>query len=471
MSVLNALKWSFLGELAAKAIQPVVFIILAKLLKPDDFGVMTAALMVIGFSQIFWEVGMGKALIQRQADIEDAANAAFWTNIVLGIIISTCLFFSSGFVALTFFQDERVDPVLQLMTVQVLLGAVSSVHSALMQKKMNFKMLFWIRFIAVSLPGMASVPLAWNGMGYWALVVGSIIGQFAQVIMLFSVSDWSPNWSFNKRVGSELGGFGFWVGVSGLMGWLFVWFDSFVVGMFLGSHELGLYRMGTLFVTMLFSFLFGPIIPVCYSYISAKFKELDSMRDGYVSVIKSISCISIPFGFFIYVNSDLICMLFFDNKWSGVNFIIKASALINALSWTVCMNGEFHRAAGKPRIETMVMSLSVLLYISIYFFTIKYGLESFIYGRICATFLGFIIQVFFISRCFNISFIKISFYTLFYAAFYFSVIFFCSAFFEEKYKIAYYVVVNIFLCVSCILFSYKFLLPMVQKWLHSNVRI
>lgn len=107
MTLINALKWSFLGELASKAIQPLVFIVLARLLTPEDFGVMTAALMVIGFSQIFWEAGMGKALIQRQTNIEEAANAAFWINVILGVVISNALYFSANFVAQTFFKMEE----------------------------------------------------------------------------------------------------------------------------------------------------------------------------------------------------------------------------------------------------------------------------------------------------------------------------------------------------------------------------
>ncbi len=163
MSVLNALKWSFLGELASKAVQPVVFIVLARLLTPEDFGVMAAAMMVIAFSQIFWEAGMGKALVQRQTDIEAAANAAFWINIALGILIASLLFLFAKPIARSFFQDERVTPVLQAMTIQVLLGALSSVQTALLQKEMGFKKLFWVRFATVSLPGIASIPLALHG--------------------------------------------------------------------------------------------------------------------------------------------------------------------------------------------------------------------------------------------------------------------------------------------------------------------
>jgi len=76
-SVHAALKWSFLGEIASKAVTPVVFVVLARLLTPEDYGVVAAATMVISFSQIFWEAGMGKAIIQYRGDRTVAANAAF----------------------------------------------------------------------------------------------------------------------------------------------------------------------------------------------------------------------------------------------------------------------------------------------------------------------------------------------------------------------------------------------------------
>jgi len=92
VNFIHALKWSFLAKLAPKAITPTVFIVLSRLLTPEDFGVMSAAMMVLAFSQIFWEAGMGKALIQRQTDVEEAADVAFWVNLGLGVVIAGLLF-------------------------------------------------------------------------------------------------------------------------------------------------------------------------------------------------------------------------------------------------------------------------------------------------------------------------------------------------------------------------------------------
>ncbi len=130
MSFVQALKWSFLSEFAAKIIQPLVFVMLARLLMPEDFGVMTAAMMIIALSQIFWESGMVKALIQRQTHIEEAANATFMINICLGVLAATLLYFFAKPISETFFQDGRIVAVIRVMTLQILMGSLSSVQTA-----------------------------------------------------------------------------------------------------------------------------------------------------------------------------------------------------------------------------------------------------------------------------------------------------------------------------------------------------
>lgn len=381
MSFIHSLKWSFASELAAKAVQPVVFIVLARLLTPEDFGVMTAAMMVIAFSQIFWEAGMGKALIQRQTDIEEAANAAFLINIALGIVIAALLYLFAQPIAQTFFQDNRVTAVLQVMILQVLFGALSSVQTALLQKGMGFKKLFWVRLLTVSLPGLASIPLAWNGLGYWSLVAGTLVGQLAQVVMLWRMSTWRPKLVTNATVTQEIGRFGVWVGLTGLLTWFYAWADSLVVGHYLGSHELGLFRTGTQFASLAFVIIFGPILPVLYSHLSQLNNDKEMMRSNAESVLSILSVVAIPISIIIFVYSTDLQKVLFGLKWAGMGVVISSMSLMHGYSWIVGMNGEFYRATGKPNYETIVTASTLIIYLSVYIYIVNYGLTSFVWAR------------------------------------------------------------------------------------------
>ncbi len=403
MSIIHALKWSFLSEIASKAIQPLVFVILARLLTPDDYGVVAAAAMVISFSQIFWEAGMGKAIIQYQGDRAAAASVAFWINNVMGVVVAGVLVAISGGVADRVFHDPRVALVLRVMALQVFLSASVAVHVALLQKDMQFKHLFWVRLATVAVPGLASIPLAWYGMGYWALVAGVLVGQTVQVAILWKTSPWRPHWCFDWGVARQLGRFGGWVAASGLLAWFYTWADSLIVGMYLGSHELGLYRTGNAFVAMIYGFLFGPLMPVFYSHLSGIQHDRERVRANLFKIIKIITFISIPLGFILYVMAQPIADFIFGKKWSGISLVISILALTHGFAWVVGANAEAFRSIGKPDIETKAMFITMPIYLLAYLSCVQFGLEAFLYSRFAMVFIGISVQLYFLSDILEIS--------------------------------------------------------------------
>ena len=399
MSFFHALKWSFLAELASKAITPIIFIVLARLLTPEDFGVMSAALMVIAFSQIFWEAGMGKALIQRQTDVEAAANVAFWINLCLGLLIAGLLFWGAQPIALTFFQDARVTAVLQVMTLQVLLGALSSVQSALLQKEMGFKKLFWVRMSTVALPGFASIPIAWNGLGYWALVAGTLIGQAVQVIVLWRMSKWRPQLEFYAVAAIDMLHFSKWVFFTGFFTWFFGWLDTLVVGYYFSLKDLGVFRVGNQVTVLMFGMIFSFANPVLYSKFSSLKKNHNLVKEYLLEILKITPVISLPLGLILIAYGGEIEYLL-GEQWKGVGLVVSLIASKEAALWIWGYYQDACRATGKPGLETLGSLASGLIHVSVLLIAAQYGFEAFLYGRaivvgILSFLLHFAIVVFF----------------------------------------------------------------------------
>lgn len=379
--ITHAIKWSFLAEIASKAIAPLVFVILARLLTPDDYGVVAAATMVISFSQVFWEAGMAKAVVQYQGDRCAGANAAFWVNVFLGAAVAVFLVMLSGWVSERVFHDARVATVLRIMSLQVFLSAAGSVHTALLQKDFRFKSLFWVRLLTVATPALISIPLALEGVGYWALVAGTLAGQAIQVVILWRISHWRPSLSFDAAVARRLARFGIWVTVSGLAAWFYLWGDSLIVGMFLGAHDLGLYRTGNAFVIMIYGFLFGPLLPVLYSHLSEIQSDRARISQVLSKTVRLITFISIPTGFVLYAMPQLVGDLVFGPEWTGIAPVIATMALTHGLAWTVGANGEAYRAIGRPDYETKVMASTLPFYALAYWVSIQHGFTTFLWAR------------------------------------------------------------------------------------------
>lgn len=411
-SVHTALKWSFLGEIASKAVTPVVFVVLARLLTPEDYGVVAAATMVISFSQIFWEAGMGRAVIQYRGDRAVAASTAFWLNNVLGLVVAVVLVAGSGLIADRIFHDPRVALVLQIMALQVLLSAAVSIHIALLQKDLNFRHLFWVRLATVAIPGLASIPLAMYGMGYWALVAGALAGQVFQVALFWKTSPWRPRFIFDQRVARELVKFGGWVAVTALLAWFYLWADSLIVGIYLGPHELGLYRTGNAFIVMIYGLLFSPLMPVLYSHLSAVSPDRDRIQEIMSNVVRMLTFLSIPLAAIIAANADFIGGLVFGPEWTGISLVIAVMALTQGISWIISANGEAYRAIGTPSIETKAMGLSLGIYLIGYLASIQHGFEAFLWTRFGLVFVGAVIQLWFLRKSIGIEIKKVIGYSL-----------------------------------------------------------
>lgn len=282
-------------------------------------------------------------------------------------------------------------------------GSVSSVHTALLQRNMDFKKLFWVRFVTVCLPGIASIPLAWYGWGHWALVAGTLAGQLAQMIMLWRMSYWRPSMAVNIGVTSEMAKFGGWVGATGLLTWFYAWADSLVVGHYLGSHDLGLFRTGCQFPAIIFALFFGPIVPVLYSQISRIGHAKDRMKEIAEFAIGMLTIVSIPVAAFLFIYSEHIEALIFGDKWNGVGVVLGVMALMHGFSWIVGMNGEFYRATGNPSCETIVTAGAMGVYLLVYLMIIHQGLRVFVWARMALAIGALVLHLIVLNKIFNVN--------------------------------------------------------------------
>jgi len=169
LKMVSSSKWSILSEVAAKAVTPVVFLILARLLDPNSFGIFALATLAITFAQILWDSGLSKALIQREGNPHDAANVVFFANLALGLFLYFLILLSAQKLA-ELFGDVRLEIVLMVQGLQMVTGSAASVQNALLQRHMDFKALFRARMMTILVGSAAALSLAGLGYGYWALV-------------------------------------------------------------------------------------------------------------------------------------------------------------------------------------------------------------------------------------------------------------------------------------------------------------
>jgi len=389
---IKSVKWTALSEIASRSIQPIVTLILARLLTPADFGVVGVAMIAIGLAQIFQDFGLGKTLIQRETEVEKSANIVFWTNLALSIVIYFIIFLSAPLLS-KFFHDPKVIDVLRVLCLQIVFISLIVVHQALFQRNFQYKQLFFIRLSSSAVPGFVSIPLALLGYGVWALVFGSLAGAFVQVLLFWKFSQWRPKISYDVKLARQLLGFSTWVVLEAFILWVLFWGDSIVLGHFLGVKELGVYRVGVTFLLLVFAVFLNPILPVAYSAFSRLQSNPEELKQLYLRATTIIAYISMPLGVVLAFLAFPISHVIFGQKWEGIALVIGVLGLKDGLTSVAGLNPEVLRASGKASVYPKIWVSLFLLFIPTYIWVAPYGLKVFCIARFTVSIIGLIIQL------------------------------------------------------------------------------
>jgi len=396
----TASMWSLLSEAAVRVITPFVFLILARLLTPEDFGLVATAMIVVSLAQLIGDAGMSRALVQSASDTEKTANAVFWMNLALGFAIYIVLFLLADFAALPF-GDPRAADIIRVQGLQIILMPLVSIHKAVFQKQLNFRPLFRLQLVAAVVPGLISVPFAVYGMGYWALVWGSLISTAIQALVVWNQSAWRPQFRFDRKIASDLLGFSAWTSGQSIVAWFYQWGDTFFVGAFITSAAMGLYRTGSALIIFVFAVIIAPLQPVLFSAFSRLQDNLESLGDALGKANKAIAMVSLPIGTFVFVFRDAIESIVFNAQWHGIAPVIGWAALTQGLAWTVGSNASAYSAAGRPDVTFKLNILLLCIYVPVYWVAIQEGLETFLKARFALTLVAIPAHLYLVNKFFG----------------------------------------------------------------------
>ncbi len=382
-SIFSASRWSLLGEIVSKLAQPVIYLILARILVPNDFGVVTAAAIIISFSQLFWEAGLSAALVQTQMNRVKASETVLSMNFLLGCIVYLIVFSMAHHIS-SFWNDPRLVEVVRLQGIQIVLMSLTASQLALMQGDLDFRRLFFVRIFSAVVPGFISIPLALEGYGYYAMVWGSLVGSFVQLIMATSLAKHRIKFSFDFIVMRQMIGFGFWAAAEAILIWGVAWMDSIIVGNHFGSKELGVYRTGNMFVATGFGLLMGPLAPVLFSGLSRMLNDRERFRRAVIRATKGFALVGLPVGVFLFFMGDHLGFVLLGAKWEGIGLVFGWLGLMHGVSWTVHGIGDGVRAMGRPDVSTKISIICFAYYLPLFLWAAAFGMDFFLKMRLVA---------------------------------------------------------------------------------------
>ncbi|HET9485932.1 MAG TPA: lipopolysaccharide biosynthesis protein [Chryseosolibacter sp.] len=338
--------WILLGSGVQVALKIGVLAVLARLVTPNDFGLMGIALIVIEFSKMFTHMGVGPALVQRTEIEERHLTTGFTLSLIIGAVFALVLLPSAQYIAV-FFRMPELTRILQVLSLVFLIDSFTLIAQALMQRNMNFKINAAIEVLSYAIGyGMVGIPLAYFGWGVWALVAASLSQSILLTTLLLLVQPFPKKIGFNKQAFKDLIFFGGGFTIAKIANFLATQGDNLIVGRLLGARALGIYGRAYQFMVMPAGLFGNALDRALFPAMSKVQHEGSRVAKAYLTGVSLIATIAIPLSFLSVILAPEIVFIALGKEWADVipPFQILACSLLFRMSYK--MSDSLARATG-----------------------------------------------------------------------------------------------------------------------------
>jgi teichuronic acid exporter len=369
----KAAVWAVLDKWVTRVVTTIVFIILARLLTPHEFGMVALALVVRNFLSVFIDQGFTESIVQTPELGRRYADTAFWTAIATGSLLALVTIGLAPVIAREVLGDASVAPLLQVLAVSLMLTAMSSTQSALLQRDLAFRELAIRRVMAQLVAGVAAVVAAFLGAGAWSIVIQTILQGAIGAAILWRYSDWRPALQFHLATFRSLSVFGIsMVGIDILIV-VQQQADNFLVGRSLGVAALGIYALAFRFYFVVVDVTMSSMSSVALSTFARIQRDLAATRRVFFSATRLTTLVALPiFAGMTVVAPEMISVLVGD-RWDAAAPVLRAlcpSGLILCLTY---LDRSLIVALGRPRLALGVTAFGVALRLVGYIVGVQFG--------------------------------------------------------------------------------------------------
>lgn len=306
--------WSAIDNVAQMGVTFLVSIVLARLLSPDDYGLIGLITIVTAVCTTLVNGGFSTALIRKKDITDDDYNTAFIVNLGMSLLLYAVVYLCSPFIA-DFFQRKELIPLTRVSSLGLVVGALSLVQQARLTKRIDFKSQTKITLVASVASGVIGIVMALLDFGVWALVAQTLSNQALRTIFLWVVNRWTPQLRFSKDSFHNLFGFGWKMMLSGLLDTVWKELYQVVVGKFYNPATLGQYTRAGQFSKMLSSNLTNVIQRVTYPVLSNIQDDKERMISAYRKMIKITMFITAIGMFFLGAIAEPLLYCLIGPKW------------------------------------------------------------------------------------------------------------------------------------------------------------
>jgi teichuronic acid exporter len=362
-NAVRAAAWSAVDLLSRQGVQFLAFVMLARLLAPEDFGIIALLVFFTALSVAFVQGGLSVAIVQRQRTTSDEESAIFWWNLAGSMLFAFIIVLSGPAIA-GYFHQPILRHLVLVAAAQLVFAAAGGVHTAIITKEMRFDLLTKASLFSSVSSGAIAVAAALMGAGVWALALQIVTMALFNTAALWLAIDWRPSFHFRFTTIRDLFGFGVWVSVGNVLEVLYTNGVSLLVGKLHGVRQLGFYNQASATQLLPSSALSTIVSRVAFPLLAANQGDPDALRRSLRVAIRSVMLVNLPAMAGLAVLSDLVVTVLFGPRWLPAAPILSILALGGTLLPMHVINLQLVLARGQTatfiRIELAKKSVGII---------------------------------------------------------------------------------------------------------------
>lgn len=389
----SSFAWKFSEQMMAQVVNLIVSIVLARILLPEDYGVVTVVLIFVLVCDVFITEGFASALIQKKEADEKDFSSMFYASVVVSLLLYLLLFITAPCIA-SFFGPEYklLSPILRVMGLQIPISAFKGVQQAYVSRELLFKKFFWATLGGKTVSAVIGIWMALKGYGAWALAGQALSSILVDTVILYIIVDWRPIWYFSwKRVKPMLS-FGSKLVIAGLIDTIYNKLRSFVIGKRYTPDELAYYDKGDQFPSVLLHTIQSSFKTVLYPVMSKFQDDENSLLNVLRSSIKVCTFVVFPIMIGLALTADNFILFLLTDKWIDSVIYARIFCAVYVFYPIYSVSLQAIKAKGDSRSYLYIEILKKITGILCLIVSIPYGVKWIALSLVLSTFINYIIN-------------------------------------------------------------------------------
>ena len=396
--------WSSVERFSVQGIAFLVMIVMARILTPDDYGLVGMLTVFIAVSQSLVDSGFSQALIRKQDRSETDNSTVFYFNIAVGIILYLILFFCAPLIA-KFYEEPVLTPLTRLISLSVIINSFVVVQRALLTVKIDFKTQAKASLSAAIVSGIVGITMAYTGFGVWAIVWYQLVNLAVNVGLLWILSGWRPCMTYSWASFRELFGFGSKLALSGILDTIYRNIYLIVIGKVFKAADLGYYTRAHQFADFPSSNVSGILQRVTFPVLCTIQDDLSRLQSVYRRFLRVSAYVVFPLMTGLAAVAHPFILLVLKEQWLFSATLLSIISL--GMMWypVHAINLNLLQVRGRSDLFLKLEVIKKILGVIMLVITVPMGLVAMCVGTVINSIIAIVINTHYTGKLIDVGFL------------------------------------------------------------------